>query len=514
MDLWEVTEGACFLSTGGANGAAGLPRAGAVHAEISDSAVRFWPAGSTAIAETAAMLRASETSTTTRCCGSCFGNRRRSRGGSGSEPVTLCYADLLGAVVDRKSGSVRLVHCPPRQGNSQSGRLRQDLVLQIVAPGASGQQSPEAQLASSDANPELWKCVEGWAAKVNERCLVSVGQRRLLVFINPTSGNRKAQQIWGDVRRLWESLPWIAFEEVVTSYAGEASERCKDSSVLSYNGLVIVSGDGLVHEVLNGLASRPDAAQALRVPVAHIPAGSGNGLAKSVLASSNEGYGTMEAAFAIAKGYKSPLHLMQIQQQGEPVRTSFLSLSGAIVSDIDIESEKLRCIGPARFTVWALYRAMRPRPLHAELIYWPANAASSPPVAAPDISTPLAQEPWVRDEDNFLFFWGMNVPWAAYDACPAPGVGMHESIWHLVVVRCSAPRSALVKCLLSLETGAQVDQEHVEVIPCRAFRLVPRESPRGGILSLDGERIPFGPVQVWPSAQSTEVLGCQLENGV
>lgn len=32
-----------------------------------------------------------------------------------------------------------------------------------------------------------------------------------------------------------------------------------------------VSGDGMVHEVFNGLAGRPDAADALRIPVGHIP---------------------------------------------------------------------------------------------------------------------------------------------------------------------------------------------------------------------------------------------------
>ena len=35
----------------------------------------------------------------------------------------------------------------------------------------------------------------------------------------------------------------------------------------------------------------------------------------------------------------------------------FLSLTWAIISDIDINSEVIRCIGSARFTLWAIYRA-------------------------------------------------------------------------------------------------------------------------------------------------------------
>ena len=46
---------------------------------------------------------------------------------------------------------------------------------------------------------------------------------------------------------------------------------------LEYDAIVTLSGDGLVHEVLNGLASRSDAAKALDIPVVPVPTGSGNG---------------------------------------------------------------------------------------------------------------------------------------------------------------------------------------------------------------------------------------------
>ena len=36
----------------------------------------------------------------------------------------------------------------------------------------------------------------------------------------------------------------------------------------------------------------------------------------------------------------------------------FLSLVWAIISDIDINSEVIRCVGSARFTLWGIYRAL------------------------------------------------------------------------------------------------------------------------------------------------------------
>lgn len=43
--------------------------------------------------------------------------------------------------------------------------------------------------------------------------------------------------------------------------------------------LVPIAGDGVIHETLNGFASRVDALEALLLPISPIPAGSGNALA-------------------------------------------------------------------------------------------------------------------------------------------------------------------------------------------------------------------------------------------
>ena len=46
--------------------------------------------------------------------------------------------------------------------------------------------------------------------------------------------------------------------------------------------VVIVSGDGLVSEFIRGLLNRHDRKRALKLPILHIPAGTGNGLAASI----------------------------------------------------------------------------------------------------------------------------------------------------------------------------------------------------------------------------------------
>lgn len=50
----------------------------------------------------------------------------------------------------------------------------------------------------------------------------------------------------------------------------------------NYGAIAVVSGDGLISEVILGLLTRVDRNRALKLPILHIPCGTGNGLAASV----------------------------------------------------------------------------------------------------------------------------------------------------------------------------------------------------------------------------------------
>jgi sphingosine kinase len=52
--------------------------------------------------------------------------------------------------------------------------------------------------------------------------------------------------------------------------------------LLSYRGIITVSGDGLPHEALNGLFQRNDWSEVCKIPLGVLPGGSGNGLANSL----------------------------------------------------------------------------------------------------------------------------------------------------------------------------------------------------------------------------------------
>ncbi|KAK7070693.1 Sphingosine kinase 1, partial [Halocaridina rubra] len=107
-------------------------------------------------------------------------------------------------------------------------------------------------------------------------------RKRLLLLVNPNSGPGKAHQIY---KRQVASIlgeAEVAHEVVVTKASNHALELVKTLDLSLYSGLVIVSGDGLLYEIYNGLLARNEWEKAIEFPVGVIPGGSGNGLARSL----------------------------------------------------------------------------------------------------------------------------------------------------------------------------------------------------------------------------------------
>ncbi|CAK9036452.1 unnamed protein product [Durusdinium trenchii] len=463
-DFWDLSQGHCLYV---------LPNGSArpVNVQVNEAAV---------VLKFSDGL--SEQDTGMRCC--CRGKR------PDESKVTkeLKIPDLLGVVLDPEKALLRFVHCPRRS----SVRVREDVILQI------------------QGDSEVLKQTDKWAKELSSKCHSMKGPRKYRVFINPASGSGQAQVKWEIAKELLDQLPWIQLEELRTTHAGQAEEVAeKEVNPESCDGIIVVSGDGMVHEVFNGLSKRPDAEAALRkLPVGHIPGGSGNALATSINHSAGESFGALEAAFLIAKGKTQPLDLMTVSQPSRPLRTSFLSLSGAIISDIDLGSESMRFLGGLRFAVYGVYCLLNPKPLQAELTYWPATASTVPGSSPPPIEEALPEGPWVTITDSFNVFWAINMAWASFDSHLAPGLSMGSGTWKLALLR-NASRATLTKFLLNLENGGHVNLEKAELLECKAFRLLPQGSSGSRErFSLDGEEVPFEGIQLWPSLGG-HVLGAQ-----
>jgi sphingosine kinase len=192
--------------------------------------------------------------------------------------------------------------------------------------------------------------------------------RRLLVLVNPFGGKKTAPKVWDEIARpIIELVPTIQVHLVETTHEGHAGELVQEIELNNYDGIVTVSGDGLMHEVVNGLMNRDDWNEAIKIPIGLIPAGSGNGLACSTT-----GLDAMNAAFAIARGATRPLDLLWVSQASHKY-FCILSVNWAIISDIDFDSEKYRWMGGQRFAFTSVMKIADMKRYRARLSYLPAR---------------------------------------------------------------------------------------------------------------------------------------------
>ena len=139
-------------------------------------------------------------------------------------------------------------------------------------------------------------------------------KKKILVLVNPFSGRRLAAAKWLIARPILEKAH-AELTVIETERANHAYEIVhNDIKQGDYDGIVTVSGDGLIHEVVNGLYRRNDWLQLMSsLSLGFIPGGSANGLVKAVLDYAGEDYSVENAAFVIAKGRSTRIDLTEIE---------------------------------------------------------------------------------------------------------------------------------------------------------------------------------------------------------
>lgn len=188
-------------------------------------------------------------------------------------------------------------------------------------------------------------------------------RKRAYVLVNPHAGPGGAQKKWDhEVEPIFKAarMPMTVH---TTTFSKEAIDLAINMDIDQFDIVVPCSGDGLPYEVFNGLGKRPDARRALqKIAVAHVPCGSGNGLACNV-------FGTHRAslaALAIVKGVSTPIDLISITQ-GDNRSLSFLSQTVGIMAEADLGTEHLRWMGEHRFSYGVVTRILKKKAYPCDL---------------------------------------------------------------------------------------------------------------------------------------------------
>jgi len=269
-------------------------------------------------------------------------------------------------------------------------------------------------------------------------------------------------------------------EVTETQRAGHAWTIGNEVDLSTVDAFIIVGGDGLMHEFVNGLLSRPELPAGDLLPaLGLLPAGSANGLAKSLSESSGLPCTPMALMFLAAKGNRVPIDLQMyspvtdvgVEREGELMglpdcqqqqrRYSFLSLTWGMIADIDIESERCRCCGPLRFDCEAICKILNRRSYRGKLVYKLDEGS-----------------PAVSVEGPFTTVLAANVAWIAEDTRLNPKASLADGKIDLLIVK-EAGRCELLDLFGDMESGVHLESPLVQNLQVSSFTLVPEACDDG-----------------------------------
>lgn len=383
---------------------------------------------------------------------------------------------------------------------------------------------------------------------VIDETTVNTEQLPLLVLVNSNSGQGKAEHLWDRAASLLGEAG-VTWKTMVTTHKNHARDIIAQADLTKWRGVVVVSGDGLVHEVYNGLYAREDSTTSLGFPVGVVPAGTGNALFMSITHRQEEDSvvlkkedtavhekntsvpqeeNTLASSLTSTGGPKLVSMDLMMVKTDEGDRVGFLSVGWGLISDVDIDSEAIRWAGSLRFTIYGLLHIARKRVYRATLSYIPSHSnsllaeTSSSQISSladkssssPQISTPGDKDQdlltscspislhtdkdgaWVTETSDYLCIYVMNLPYLDQATKLAPGAQMDDGLLWLVIIRSDCTRAGMLNFMMGMENGTHTDLPGVDYFPVTAASLQPSKEGPQARMTIDGELIPTRSLQV------------------
>lgn len=335
------------------------------------------------------------------------------------------------------------------------------------------------------------------------------------VLLNPFGGGGYAMGRFHDVVAPMLRAARIQFDLLVTERRGHARELAAGlrdgTAARRYDAVVVLGGDGFVHEVVNGLTTGcgrdvGKARAALqRLPILALPGGTSNGLVASL--------GMVDIVDSVDQALSATapraVDLYSIDYPGHEDRESTLwdahVFSWALIADHDqLVEHTLRwmpkslreiaapliAIGrlrsyPGRVTL----QPARMSDAEREKVFY-SNAGELPLLdgepPAPSVfggrttaafgsDGPVGeQEPWRVIDSEFLVLSVANCPQGSYDAVIAPGAKIDDGLIDLLVVRRGTSRLQLLIQFMKMESGDFASLPYVELYKCSRVCIEPR----------------------------------------
>ena len=283
-----------------------------------------------------------------------------------------------------------------------------------------------------------------------------------LVIINPHGGTR-------DNRALYHSLilPFLTSHSIsptthFTTHPTHARHLAHTLPLHPHQCIIVVGGDGTLHEVVNGLLTRTDTSP---LPVALLPCGTGNAVATDL--------GTLDVRAALERVVRGEVVWVDVNHITSPSTVCSLDLysietiTWGLIGTVAVQAELplMRRIGHARFDIAALLNVAKG---YTASLYF--------------------RSPSLTLRGDMVTVYLNNTQYFARMLRAAPRAVMDDGKMDVLMLE-RGSRSELLAMFLVMGSGAHVGAKGVRYLQEEEVWLKPGEGR--GVINVDGEIVEF-----------------------
>ena len=282
--------------------------------------------------------------------------------------------------------------------------------------------------------------------------------KKICILVNQFAGDGKTVKKLPVILKSFEAAN-IANDVFYSEHPGWFIDFIVHEDLGKYDSLVVIGGDGTIHEVVNGLMK---SGQGLHLPLGIIPGGSGNAFADD-LGLKNP----IQAANQIISGHIHSIDIMRISK-GDTISYAFNIIAWGIASDVNIRADKLRWIGNSRYSLSAIISIL--------------NLNKKPILLHLDNDVV---------DDKVILFVALNTVHTGKGMKMAPHAKLNDGLIDLLLLK-DASRLRILKIFIQLFSGKHITDPLIEYRHAKTFSI----QTKGDRLNIDGENIGQTPIEV------------------
>jgi len=283
---------------------------------------------------------------------------------------------------------------------------------------------------------------------------------KFFIIANPNSGIKKTISILENFVEPKLKTYKVDFDIFVTKSPGHATKIISENNLSGYDAIIILGGDGTVHEVINGMMQN----KKNNIPIGIIPSGSGNSLIHD-LGESNHN----KIIDKIVKNIPKEIDVLEVSDNERKIYS--INLVGwGMGTDIGILAEKMRWLGPMRYNIASLIKIFTYTPRQATLI--------------------IDQE---EKNSKFSLLTVCNTIHIGKGMKMAPKAKLNDGKMDIVFIENNFSRTELLKLFPTIFSGKHIKNIKVKYKQAEYLKLIPTNNE---VLNIDGEMKGFTPIEI------------------